>query len=163
MLRRVLKMVHELAAIGVFGAIVACLVLLANAPSEPVAYAGLRQSIVVLHQWLLVPSLAAVLISGLIAIAATEAFKDAGWAWIKALLGLVMFEGALLTIVASGKKAAEYAALAASGDEATAAPLAAALRTEWGGLWVMFAVSAANVWLGVWRPRFRRFRESLVR
>jgi hypothetical protein len=162
MLRRILKILHELGAIGVLGAIASCLVLVATAPTDPVAYASLRQSIVRVHDWVLLPSLLAVLVSGLLAIAATPAYKDAGWAWLKALLGLAMFEGSLLTIVASGKQAATHAAALASGTAEAATPLADALRTEWGGLWVMFAISLANVVLGVWRPRFRRRRVEVT-
>jgi hypothetical protein len=162
MLRRTLKVLHELGAIGVMGAIATCLVLVATAPTDPAAYAALRQSMLKLHSWLLVPSLLAVLVSGLIAIAATAAYKDAGWAWLKALLGLAMFEGSLLTIVAAGKRAATHSAAVAAGNPDAAAPLAEALRTEWGGLWVMFAISLANVVLGVWRPRFRRRQAAIT-
>lgn len=161
-LRRILKFLHELGAIGVLGAISTCLVLVATAPTDPVAYASLRQSIVRVQEWVLLPSLVAVLISGLLAIAATAAFKDAGWAWLKALLGLAMFEGSLLTIVAAGRQAATHAAAAATGAAEAAAPLAEALRTEWGGLWAMFAIALANVVLGVWRPRFARRRASVT-
>jgi hypothetical protein len=157
LLRRVLKFLHHVGAAGVLGAVATCLVMIATAPADPHAYAALRQSIVVLHQWVLLPALGALLLSGLLAIAATPAYKDAGWAWMKALLGLAMFEGSLLTIVASGKKIAGYAAVAASGHAAeVAGPLAQALRTEQGGLWIIGAVSLANVVLGVWRPRFVR-------
>ena len=34
--------------------------------------------------------------------------------------------------------------------------LAQVLRAEWGGLWIIVAVSIANIILGVWRPRFSR-------
>ena len=56
------------------------------------------------------------LVSGLLAIAARDAYKNAGWAWIKALLGIVAFEGTLLTIVGTGRKAAEQAAAAVAGQ-----------------------------------------------
>jgi hypothetical protein len=46
-----------------------------------VAYAAVRSAIAALVKWLLVPSLALVLVSGLLAIALNRAYRDAGWAW----------------------------------------------------------------------------------
>ncbi len=156
MLRKLLKTVHEIGAIGVLGSFAACLVLVATAPKQPlVAYAAVRQSIAAITQWLLVPSLAIVLISGLLAIAANKAYVDAGWAWVKALLGVSMFEGTLLTVGASARHAAELSALAVSG-QGDPAQLAQMLHTERGGLWILMTLALANVILAVWRPRFRR-------
>jgi hypothetical protein len=160
-MRRLLKALHELGAIGVAGALAACLVLVATAPDPAdslAAYAEARRAIAAITQWLLVPSLAAVLVSGLLAIAANRAFHDAGWAWVKALTGISMFEGTLLTVVGSAKQAATISAAAAA-DAAgplDTASLDEVLRTEWGGLWIIFALSIANVALGVWRPRLKR-------
>jgi hypothetical protein len=157
MLRRLLKALHEIGAIGVMGSFAACLVLIAKTPTHSlIAYAAVRQGIAAIAQWLLVPSLAIVLLSGLLAIAATDAYKDAGWAWLKALLGISMFEGTLLAVNASARQAAELSALAASGHGEPAAQLAQVLRTEWGGLWLMMALSVANIVLAVWRPRLLR-------
>jgi hypothetical protein len=157
MLKRILKLLHEFGAIGVTGSFAACIVLIAKTPTPTlVAYAAMRQGIAALAQWLLLPSLALVLISGLLAIAADNLYKNAAWAWIKALLGISMFEGTLLTINASARRAAELATLAASGH-GDAAQLAQVLRTESGGLWLLLGLSLANIILAVWRPRiFRR-------
>ena len=156
MLSRLIKILHELGAAGVIGAFVADLVLIMHAPTDSlVGYAETRRNIALLSQWLLVPSLALTLISGLLSIAATEAYKNAGWAWTKALLGISMFEGTLLTVVASGRRAAELSALAAAGNP-DPAQLAEALRTERGGIWVLLTVAFLNVVLGVWRPRISR-------
>jgi hypothetical protein len=68
--RKWLKSLHEIAAIGVAGTLAAYLVLVATAPEDsPVAYAAVRGAIAALVKWLLVPSLALVLVSGLLAIA----------------------------------------------------------------------------------------------
>jgi hypothetical protein len=164
--KRVLKVLHELGAIGVMGSLAACIVLIATAPTQsPVAYAAVRQGIAALAKWLLVPSLALMLVSGLLAIAINKAYHEAGWAWVKALLGIGMFEGTLLTVGGSARRAAELSAIAATGlgpdgrgpaGQADAAELARILRTEWGGLWLLLGLCFVNVVLAVWRPRLGR-------
>jgi hypothetical protein len=156
MLSKLLKSLHELGAVGVVGSLASCLVLVATAPTRsPIGYAAVRAAIAAIAKWLLVPSLGIVLVSGLLAIAANRAFHNAGWAWVKALLGISMFEGTLLTISASARRAADLSALAASGH-ADATQLAEVLRTEWGGLWLLISLSVANILLAVWRPRLGR-------
>jgi hypothetical protein len=153
MLGRSLKALHEIGAIGTLGSFGACIVLLATAPtSSPVAFAAVMLGIASISKWLLVPSLAIVLISGLLAIAANEAYINAAWAWVKALLGIGTFEGTLLTVGSSARRAAELSALAVSGGGDTA-QLTQVLRTEWGGLWILAALAFANIVLAVWRPR----------
>ncbi len=151
-----LKALHELGAVGVMGSFAACLVLVATAPSQPpAAYAAVRHGIAAIAQWLLVPSLGLVLVSGLLALAINKAYHDAGWAWLKALLGIGMFEGTLLTVGASARRAADLSAMAASGAP-DPAQLAEVLRTEWGGLWLLLSLALANIVLAVWRPKFSR-------
>ena len=92
-MRKWIKATHEIGAVGMMGSLAACVVLATSAaPDTPAQFAAIRQAIVLLHKYLYVPSLALAMISGLIAIAATNAFKDAGWAWFKALTGISMFE-----------------------------------------------------------------------
>jgi lambda repressor-like predicted transcriptional regulator len=154
MLKRILKLLHEIGSVGVMGSLAACIVLAATAPRHaPVEFAAVRQAISAINQWLLVPSLAIVLISGLLAIAATDAYINAGWAWVKALLGVSTFEGTLVTISGSAHQAAELSALAVSG-QGEPERLAEVLRTEWIGMWVIMAVALANIVLAIWRPRF---------
>ncbi|MBX3708053.1 MAG: DUF2269 family protein [Pseudomonadales bacterium] len=156
MYRQLVRFLHQLGAVGVLGALATCVVLVATAPTDSLAaYAGTRHGIAMISKWLLVPSLLVVLISGLLAIAGTRAYMDAGWVWMKVLLGLAMFEGTLITISATASRAAELTAQAAAG-QSDPARLEAVLRTEWGGLWVLIAVSVANIVLAVWRPRFSR-------
>jgi hypothetical protein len=155
-MQRALKALHELAAIGVLGSLACCLVLTATAPKQSlVGYAAVRQGIAAITHWILVPSLALVLVSGLLAIAVNRAYHDALWAWVKAMLGIGMFEGSLLTVGASARRAADLSAMAVSG-QGDAAQLAQVVRTEWGGLWVLLVLSVANILLAVWRPRLRR-------
>jgi hypothetical protein len=159
MYRHLLKALHALGAIGVMGSLAVTVVLVANSVPDPMAdYAALRRGIVLINKWLLVPSLLVVLVSGLLAIAATEAYKSAGWAWVKALSGILMFEGTLLTVVSSGRQAAEITTATASGGGSieSSARLAELLRTEWGGLWIMLGLCLANIVLAIWRPRLGR-------
>ena len=160
MLRKLLKTLHEIGAIGTMGSFAACIVLVATAPTQSlVAYAAVLQGVASITQWLLVPSQAIVLISGLLAIAANDAYKSAAWAWVKALLGIGTFEGTLLTVGASARHAAELSSLAVGG-RGDAVQLAQALRTEWGGLWLLAALAFVNIVLAVWRPRLYRFTAS---
>jgi len=157
LLRKLLKILHEVGSVGVLGSFAACLVIIITGPAQDslVAYAATRHTIAEICRWLLVPSLGMVLISGLLAIAANRAYANAGWAWVKALLGVSMFEGTLVTVGASARHAAELSALAAAGNP-DPVQLAGVLRTEWGGLWMLLALSLANIVLGVWRPRLGR-------
>ena len=152
-LTRSLKVLHTVGAVGTLGSLAAVLVLVLTTPAEPVvAYAAIRVGIASISRIVLVPSLAVVLFSGLLALAANRSYIDAGWAWIKAVLGLAMFEGTLVSVAGSARRAAELATLAASGSPDPVA-LAEAIRTERGGLWLMIALSMANIVLGIWRPR----------
>lgn len=156
MIRRLLKFAHEIGAIGVMGSFAACMVLLITAPADsPIGYAAVLQGIAFISRWLLIPSLAMVLISGLLAIAANDIYKNAAWAWVKALLGISTFEGTLLTVGASARRAAELSSLALSG-RGDSIELAQVIRTEWGGLCVLSVLAVVNIILAVWRPRLYR-------
>ena len=160
MLGRSLKWLHEIGAIGTLGSFAACIVLLATAPTtSPVAFAAVMQGIAAIAKWLLVPSLAIVLLSGLLAIAATEAYMNAAWAWVKALLGVSTFEGTLLAVDGNARRAAELSALTAPGHGDTI-ELAQVLHTEWGGLLVLMTLALVNIVLAVWRPRLYRQKNS---
>ncbi|MBL8279210.1 MAG: hypothetical protein JNL93_21140 [Pelomonas sp.] len=143
------KVLHELASIGFGGGLAACLLinLLADR-SSPVAFAAARQVYAGIANYLLVPSMAVVVVSGLLALAATRGYIDAGWAWLKALLGITVFEATLM-VVGSASRQAELLA-AASADPAQLATL---LRSERNTLLLLIALCAVNVVLAVWRPR----------
>jgi hypothetical protein len=96
-----------------------------------------------------------VLVSGLLAIAAHQAFIDQTWVWVKAVTGVTIFEATLNTINSHAKAAAEFALLAAEG-KGDAAGMAEAIRGEWATLWVLMGLGVFNVVIGVWRPRFKR-------
>ena len=142
------KALHEIASISFGGGLAACLVInLAANRASPAEFTAARHAFAAIAQYLLIPSMAIVVISGLVALVATQAYKDAGWAWVKALLGLSVFE-ATLVIVGSSSKQADV--IAAAADPAV---LDALLRSERNTLWLLIALSVANVALAVWRPR----------
>jgi hypothetical protein len=90
-----------------------------------------------------------VTLSGLIALAATRGYREAGWAWLKALLGMNVFAATLL-LVGSAGSLADIAAKAGSAD---LAPLQQMLRSERITLWLLLALVVVNVILAVWRPK----------
>lgn len=154
--RIIVKILHTLAAGGLIGGLGCHMALLAFAPHEtPADYAELRQSLAMIGKYMLAPSLIAALVSGLLSMLVHTPYLDKGWVWLKALTGVLMFQGVLLAIVSEGAKAARVAAQAA----ATAAPdfqSATLTGREWGTLWIVMALAIANVVLGVWRPRLMK-------
>lgn len=160
MARRILKTLHWFGAIGLTGALASYMILLATAPDDSLAdYAIVRSNIEVISGWLLVPSLAIALMSGLLAMAVYSPFQKAGWVWAKTVLGLPMFEGTLATIDSTAQRAAALSAQAAAGD-ADPSLLSEMLAREWRALWFIMALAIAQTVLGVWRPRRRRRRSS---
>lgn len=148
------KVLHEIGSIGYGGALATCLVInLVADRSSPEQFAAARKLFAAIAQYVLFPSMGIVVVSGLLAIAATRAYINAGWAWVKALLGLSVFEATLL-IVGSGQRQAEL-------NAATTDPtlLDKMLRSERITLWLLIAVSVANVVLAVWRPRLTAKRQ----
>jgi hypothetical protein len=144
------KVLHEIASIGFGGGLAACLVINALADrASPDDFAAARQAYAAIARYVLVPSMVVVVVSGLIALAATRGYASACWAWLKALLGLSLFQATLLIAGASRGDDSIAAATAA----ADAALLDSLLRSERNTLWLLIAISVANVVLAVWRPR----------
>jgi hypothetical protein len=73
------------------------------------------------------------------------------WVWMKALLGISMFEGTLAIVHAKATEAAQLSEKIANGEPASDA-LAAAIASEWMTLFAILALSVANYVLGIWRP-----------
>ncbi len=154
-----LKILHTLAAAGLIGGLGAYMLMLVFAPQETAAdYADLRETIKAISDYLLLPSLALALVTGLLAMVVHYPFQERGWAWIKAATGILMFKGILTIVSAKAGHAAEMSRKIAEG---TAPPdaLQGLIDLEWGTLWIVMALSVANVVLGVWRPK-RIFPES---
>lgn len=155
-MRKAVKILHSLAAGGLIGGLACYAILLLAAPQEtPAAYAALRQSILVISNYVLFPSLAVALVSGLVSMIVHRPFLDTGWVWVKALLGILMFKGVLTIMSAKADYAATVAGRIARG-EAPPDALADLLALEWGTLAAIAAISVANVVLGIWRPKLVR-------
>jgi len=154
-MKRFLKVLHTLGAVGLMGGFASVLVLAGAAAAQPPeALAAVRAGLEVVATWLLLPSLLLVVLSGLLGIGVHRPFHNAGWVWLKAATGVLLFE-ATLHLQASAKDAALLSRLALEG-EGDAAILAEVLRGERLGLLVLLGVCLANVVLGVWRPRLTR-------
>ena len=151
-----MKFFHTLAACGLIGALLGYMVLLAVGPQDtPPAYANLRQSIKALCSYILLPSLAVALFTGLLSMAFHQPFQQRRWVWVKALLGLSMFEATLGVIGAKADHAAKVSIKIVEG-EVPADALAKALTYEWYSLAMIMALSLASMILGVWRPALKR-------
>ncbi len=154
-MRQLFKFLHTISAIGLAGGLAAHMLVLSAAPdiTSLSEYAALRASLVPVTKWLLMPSMLLVLVTGLLAMAVTQAFMSAPWVWIKAVSGVLIFEASLASIDAPVKAAAAASAKAVAG-EIDAATLAGLVRDEWGAWWALLGLAAANVALAIWRPRF---------
>lgn len=147
-LRLSAKATHDIASIAFGGALAACLVInvMANRQSST-EFAASRQLFAAVAQYVLIPSMAVVVVSGLIAMMATRGYQDAGWAWVKALLGISVF---VATVRLVGTSSAPVELAAAAADPALVDTL---LRSERNMLWLLIALCVVNVVLAVWRPR----------
>jgi uncharacterized membrane protein len=159
-----MKFLHTMGAVGLMGAMLCFLVMLHFMPpaKEIANYATMRGAMGEIAKWVFLPSMALTLIAGLLAIAFNRGFHNAGWAWVKLLSGILVFEWGFVGILGPMQQEAENAAKVLAGGP-DAAGLAAALGTEIGAqsasLWALFAVATFNVVFGVWRPRLTRLRD----
>ena len=152
-LRRLLKFLHTLGAAGLTGAIAALAVVMIMAPASvgAVGYVPIMVAMAKTAAWIIGPSMVLTVVSGLLAMAVTPAFYDAGWVWLKAATGLLVLEGGLHVLGPLQEEAKRgVGALAGGSDPASVARL---FTAESGTLWVLLGVSVANIALGVWRPR----------
>lgn len=158
-MRQLLKFLHTLGAIGMMGAMASLGVMLLFAPpaSALAEYNALRLAMAAVAKWVFMPSLGVTLIAGLLAIAASPAFHNAGWAWVKAASGILLFESGFVGVLGPMQREAEDTAKALAG-QLDPALLGASLNAEKMTIWILLAVSVANVVLGVWRPYLVRRR-----
>lgn len=151
-----MKFLHTIGAIGLAGGLSTFMLVLATGPDihDLGAYAALRTSLDAVSNWIIVPSMALVTTSGLLAMAVHHPFQNMLWVWIKALSGVLIFEATLGSIDAPARRAAEAAARAAAG-EIRVSELATLVEDKWVAWWVLLFLAAANVVFAIWRPRFR--------
>ncbi|GJE54375.1 MULTISPECIES: hypothetical protein [Methylobacterium] len=156
-MRRFLKFLHTMGAIGLMGAMASLLVMLSVMPptSSLAAYAAMRGAMGAIATWIFFPSLGLTLVAGLLAIAMTRGFHNAGWAWLKAATGILVFESGFVGVLGPMQQEAERSAAALVG-KVNPATLAQSLGPERNTLWVLLAIAAINVVLGIWRPRLMR-------
>ncbi len=155
-MRRLMKFLHTMGAIGLMGAMACLVVLLYLTPAPATAtlaeYAALRSAMNEIARWIFLPSMVLTVIAGLLAIAVNRAFHNAGWAWAKLATGVLLFEWSLAGIYGPMQDEADLSAKVLAGG-ADIATLAVSLGAERGSLLVMLGVATANVVLGVWRPK----------
>jgi uncharacterized membrane protein len=158
---KTLKFLHVISSTGFCAALLSLLILHASLPetAEVEKFATLRITMGNVGKWLLLPSAALVLVSGLLSMALTDAFKSAGWVWAKLATGVLVFEGTLAAVQAPMERAARNAQLALEG-EFDLGSLGTTLVSEWYSIWVIIGIAIVNIILGVYRPRFSRRQKS---
>ncbi|MEE4173682.1 MAG: hypothetical protein V2I57_05465 [Xanthomonadales bacterium] len=159
--RRTVKFLHTFTGLGLVGGLAAyMLVLWAGPPVTSLSeYAAMRTSLAAVSKWLIMPSMLGVIVSGLIAMALNFSYMEAPWAWLKLLSGVLVFEGSLGGIDGPAQATALLASQALAGEAEAAATIAAGVKNEWIAFWTLLFLSAANIALATWRPKFRRRRQ----
>ncbi|MDJ0758111.1 MAG: hypothetical protein QNJ19_01875 [Woeseiaceae bacterium] len=151
-----MKFLHTTGSFGLVGGMVSFMILLNAAPDigSP-EYASLRAGLDLLSSWLILPSMALVLLSGIVAMAIHFPFQNAGWVWLKAVTGILFFEATLASFDAPAARAAVATQMALAG-EISQTELVARINDRWGAWWVLLTLAGMNVVLAIWRPRFVR-------
>jgi hypothetical protein len=163
-MRQSVKFLHTVSSCGLLGALMAYILVLRMAPQASIGqYADMREMISLICRYLLVPSLAVSLVSGLVAMIVHRQYQQKRWAWAKALLGLSMFESTLAVTQSKAVEAAEFAAQMAQSHDPTKAAerLAQAIGSEWTVLVTILVLCLAQTALGVWRPRLKFKQQAL--
>ena len=154
-MRKTLNFFHTLASCGLIGGLLAYGVILIAAPQgTPSAFADMRATVAAIASYVILPSLAVALVSGLLSMAVHRPFQELRWAWVKTLLGISMFEATLGIVQSKANTAAALSAQIAAG-EPQAKALAEAITYEWHALGVILVLSVGNIVLGVWRPALK--------
>lgn len=165
-MRRMLKFVHTVATTGLVGAFLMQLILswqgIGTQPdvTDRTAVLGARLVLLDVVRWVLIPSVALLVLTGLWSMAASKAYSSAGWAWLKALLGLVLLKAVLLINHSAARDIVEWLQQTGVPDAQARWELARLARMEWLGTWVALGVSVAAIALGIWRPRVKPLQIS---
>ena len=155
-MRRLLKFLHTLGAAGLMGGAAAMAIVLILTPVSIGAanYGPVVIGMSKIAAWVIGPSMVLTVVTGLLAMVAHAPFQDAGWVWVKAATGILILQAGLHILGPIQEEAARAAGGSAMADAADAARL---FQAEINTAWVLLAVSAANIALGVWRPRFPQY------
>jgi uncharacterized membrane protein len=156
-MNKTMKLLHVIGSIGFCAGLLALLSLHASLPNPAQGreFAVLRETMGSVAVWLLLPSTALVVVSGLLAMAFSDYFKNAGWVWIKLATGVLVMEGTLVYVLAPMQKAAANAQTVLD-DTFNPAELDQVLSAEWGSFWVILGLALVNILLGIYRPRLSR-------
>lgn len=154
--KRSVKFLHTFTGLGLVGGLAAYMLVLWAEPGvdSVESYAAMRESLAAVSKWLIMPSMVGVLISGLLAMALHFSYMEAPWVWLKMLSGVLVFEASIGSVDGPARAAVILSERAVAG-EIDAAALAAGVHDEWGAFWALLFLSAMNVALATWRPKFR--------
>lgn len=155
-MRRLLKFLHTVGAAGLMGggAAMVVVILLTPVATGAADYAPVVIGLSKIAAWIIGPSMVLTVVTGLLAMVANPAFQDVGWVWAKAATGILILQAGLHILGPIQEEAARATSGLAVADAADAARL---LQAEINTAWVLLAMSAANIALGIWRPRFPRY------
>lgn len=163
MSQKLVKFLHTLGSVGFAGGVASLLALYAflPPPTDVAGYAQMRAAMLGVADWVYLPSLLIVLVSGLLAVALRPAFIHSGWVVVKVAFSILLFEQGLIAVHGPLDAEARLSARVLDGA-ADPARLGGSIWREQASLWVMMALAALNIWLGVLRPRFARRRAEPV-
>lgn len=158
-MRKPLKFIHTVATAVLVGALALQLAIAYRygsglASGDP-AIVETRQLLADVARWITTPSMAVVVVSGLLLMGLNRTFNSAGWVWAKALIGLLLVKGVITLVDPAAREIAALAARGvAAGDAEGLGELARLVRMERGGAWLALLLCLGAIAFGVWRPRF---------
>lgn len=156
MWKNLIKLLHFASLVGLAGGILVSLVLADTIDAtSPSATAGMHAAIALICSAVVVPSLVALLLTGMLLVVARPRLIGARWVWLKAALGLATGAVILLSLQPAMNAAAAMSATGALGD-APVGPLASVVAGEHRAAWGALALVLVAMIVAVWRPRLGR-------
>ncbi len=153
-MRRLLKFLHVIGAVGVTGGLATFMLMLTHGPGPDSvdAYAAVRRAVSAVSTWIIVPGMGLVVLSGLLSLTVHPPFRRARWVWVKLASGLAVVALTLVSLDWTARKAAEVATQASAGA-ISVADMQSAIADPWVAWWTLLILAAVNVSMAVWRPR----------
>ncbi len=148
-------MLHIVGAIGLSGGLAAYMIVIYSQSDvhSVESYLSFRTSLANISAWLIVPSMAVTLFSGIFSMAVHSPFHNAVWAWIKAATGILIFEETLRSIDAPAKAAIKMLEQI-DVTQIQLSELTTLVQNEWLSWWTILGLSLLNIVLGIWRPKY---------